>query len=72
MLFKTIIYTYYTCVIMYTHNSGKELSQKNCKKSLKKISDIFRVIYYANEKKEENYIKKGGKGLKNVSFWVIN
>ena len=24
------------------------------------------------EKKEENYIKKGGKGLKNVSFWVIN
>ena len=23
-------------------------------------------------KKEENYIKKGGKGLKNASFWVIN
>ena len=23
------------------------------------------------EKKEENYIKKGGKGLKNVSFWAI-
>ena len=22
-------------------------------------------------KKEENYIKKGGKGLKNVSFWAI-
>ena len=21
---------------------------------------------------EENYIKNGGKGLKNVSFWVIN
>ena len=24
------------------------------------------------EKKEENYIKKGGKGLKNASFWAIN
>ena len=24
------------------------------------------------EKKEENYIKKGGKGLKNASFWTIN
>ena len=23
-------------------------------------------------KKEENYIKKGGKGLKNASFWAIN
>ena len=23
-------------------------------------------------KKEENYIKKGGKGLKNTSFWAIN
>ena len=23
------------------------------------------------EKKEENYIKKGGKGLKNASFWAI-
>ena len=22
--------------------------------------------------KEENYIKKGGKGLKNASFWAIN
>ena len=24
------------------------------------------------EKKEENYTKKGGKGLKNASFWAIN
>ena len=24
------------------------------------------------EKKEENYIKKGGKCLKNASFWAIN
>ena len=24
------------------------------------------------EKKEENYIKKGRKGLKNASFWAIN
>ena len=24
------------------------------------------------EKKEENYIKKGGNGLKNASFWAIN
>ena len=24
------------------------------------------------EKKEENYIKKGEKGLKNASFWAIN
>ena len=24
------------------------------------------------EKNEENYIKKGGKGLKNASFWAIN
>ena len=24
------------------------------------------------EKKKENYIKKGEKGLKNVSFWAIN
>ena len=23
-------------------------------------------------KKEENYIKKGGKGLKNASFWAVN
>ena len=23
-------------------------------------------------KKEENYIKRGGKGLKNASFWAIN
>ena len=23
-------------------------------------------------KKEENYIKKGEKGLKNASFWAIN
>ena len=23
-------------------------------------------------KKEENYIKKGGKGHKNASFWAIN
>ena len=24
------------------------------------------------EKKQKNYIKKGGKGLKNASFWAIN
>ena len=24
------------------------------------------------KKKEENYIKKGGKGLKSASFWAIN
>ena len=24
------------------------------------------------KKKEENYINKGGKGLKNASFWAIN
>ena len=24
------------------------------------------------EKKEENYIKRGGKGIKNASFWAIN
>ena len=23
------------------------------------------------KKKEENYIKRGGKGLKNASFWAI-
>ena len=23
-------------------------------------------------KKKENYIKKGGRGLKNASFWVMN
>ena len=26
----------------------------------------------SERKKDENYIKKGGKGLKNASFWAIN
>ena len=39
-------------------NKNQELGAKKKKKG--------------KEKKEENYIKKGGKGLKNASFWAIN
>ena len=50
-------------------------------------ANYYRDIYYAKyygkgggwekdekgeRKKEENYIKNGGKGLKNASFWAIN
>ena len=38
-------------------NENEELGEKNEKRE---------------RKREENYMKKGEKGLKNASFWVIN
>ena len=69
--FLSTLYNNYTRIYIMQNTMVRGEGEWSAGEKIK-IRSQGKKMKKGKEKKEENYIKKGGKGLKNASIWAIN